>query len=577
MADMASPGAAVAAQARGSLAAALAPATAARPRAGRGWAAAAAAVAALALLPVASLVWQAAAGSSGLWPHLRAHVLPQALHDTAVLLAGVGVLVVAIGTAAAWLVTAYDFPGRRLLAWALLLPLAMPSYIIAYAYLDLLHPVGPVQTALRGLLGLDSPRDLRLPDIRSMPGCILLLGLVLYPYVYIPVRALFLGQTANLVEAARTLGTSRRAVFLRVALPLARPAIAVGASLALMEALNDIGAAEFLGVRTLTVSIYSTWVTRSDLPGAAQIALAMLAVVIGLVAFERWARRGQRYAAGAVRATPFAPVRLRGWRAAAALAAGALPVALGFAAPAAYIVDAASARLAQTTDFRALGGAALATLVLAAAATAATLALGIVVAAAARLRPGRATGLSLRLATLGYAMPGTVVALGLLFPVALADRMVNRTARDWLGVDIGLLLLGSGAALGLAYAVRFLSISAGTLDGGYARLPRSFDIAARSLGRRPGGVLREVHLPLIRAPLAAGALLVFVDCVKELPATLMLRPLGVETLATQLYGEAARGTYENGALAALMIVLVGLLPAVLLARVGPARAQPGPV
>jgi iron(III) transport system permease protein len=238
--------------------------------------------------PILSLATVAIAGSQGLWTHLIDYVLPAAVRDTVLLLAGVGLMTAVIGTGTAWLVTAHDFAGRKIFEWALLLPLAVPTYIIAYAYLDVLHPVGPVQTVLRSLLGIDSPRDFRLPDIRSMTGCIVLLGFVLYPYVYLTTRAIFLMQTANLIDAARTLGLRRGLVFFRVALPLARPAVAIGVSLALLEALNDIGASEFLGVRTLTVSVYTTWVTRSDLPGAAQIALVMLAVVAGIVFLERW-------------------------------------------------------------------------------------------------------------------------------------------------------------------------------------------------------------------------------------------------------------------------------------------------
>lgn len=539
-----------------------------RPRAGRGWLIGAALVAALVLAPVAALLVQAAGGSAGLWPHLLAHVLPGALRETAVLLAGIGVMVVAIGTGSAWLVTAYDFPGRRLLAWALVLPLAMPGYIAAYVYLDLWHPIGPLQSGLRSLLGYASPRDFRLPDIRSMPGCVAVMGLVLYPYVYVPVRALFASQSATLIEASRMLGTARGAVFRRVALPLARPAIAVGASLALMEALNDVGAVEFLGVRTLTVSIYSTWVTRGDLAGAAQIALAMLVIVLGLIAVERRARRHQGYAASAVRATPLAPRRLTGARGWGALALGLLPVLAGFGLPGGYLVILALRRLGQSHDLAGLGAAAMATLALAGVATALTLVLGLIVAVAGRMRPGAVSGIAGRAAAIGYAMPGTVVALGLLMPVATLDGWIDRSARALTGTGPGLLLVGSGAALILACMVRFLSISAGTIEAGYARLPRSFDLAARSLGRAPAAVWRQVHLPLLRGPMAAAALLVFVDCVKELPASLMLRPLGVETLATLLYGEAARGTYENGALAALAIVAVGLLPAMLLARLG---------
>jgi iron(III) transport system permease protein len=247
------------------------------------WLLASAAVALAVAAPLLALVLVAATGTGELWTHLVDYVLPVAVRDTVVLLAGVALVTALLGTGSAWLVAAHDFPGRRIVDWALLLPLAVPTYIIAYAYLDILHPVGVVQTAIRSLMGIDSPRDFRLPDIRSMAGCIVLLGFVLYPYVYLTTRAMFLMQSANVIDVARTLGLSRRAVFLRVALPLARPAVAIGVSLALLEALNDVGAAEFLGVRTLTVSVYTTWITRGDLPGAAQIALAMLVVVIAVL------------------------------------------------------------------------------------------------------------------------------------------------------------------------------------------------------------------------------------------------------------------------------------------------------
>lgn len=540
--------------------------------AGQLWFFASAAVAGLVLAPIGALVWQAAQGSAGLWPHLWAHVLLPALGQTTLLLAGVGALVMALGTGLAWLVAAHEFPGRRHLEWALLLPLAIPSYIIAFVYLDLLHPLGPVQEALRAVLGYGSPREFRLPDIRSMPGAIGLLGLVLYPYVYLPVRAMFVVQAAGLLEAGRMLGCTRRGLFWRVALPLARPAIAVGTSLALMEALNDIGASEFLGIRTLTVSVYTSWVTRSDLPGAAQIALVMLAVVALLVVLERLARRRQRFAGAAQRLRPASPVRLSGLRGWAALALGLAPVALGFAAPLFWLVSEASGRIGTAGISAQLWAELRATLLLAGAATVAVLAGGMVVAFAARLRPtaGQA-GLS-RLASLGYAMPGTVVALGVLVPAGALDRMLDTASRALWGEGTGLLLIGSGVALGYAYFVRFLAISVGSIESGLAQIPRSLDQAARSLGHGPGQSLRRLHLPLGRPALVAAALLVFVDTMKELPATLLLRPLGVETLATHLYGEAARGTYEEGALAALAIVAAGILPVIALARLGRRRA-----
>lgn len=541
-----------------------------------GWAVAAGLIAAMVLLPFAGLTSQAVLLSDGLWSHIAVNVLPTAAMDTAILLAGVALLAGVMGTLLAWLVTAYDFRGRRFLEWALLLPLAMPSYIIAYAYLDLLHPIGAFQGAIRWLLGYASPREFRLPDLRSMTGCILLLGLVLYPYVYLTTRAMFLTQSANFLDAARTLGVSRHGLFLHVALPMARPAIAVGVSLALMEALNDVGASEFLGVRTLTVSIYSTWVTRGDLPGAAQIALALLLGVVGLIALERWARRRQRYTLGTQKPHPTTPEPVRGWRGVALFAVGLLPVLLGFALPALYLLVEAYKRWNFAGISDRLVTEALTTLTLAGIATLVATLFGIVVAYAVRLRPEPGFAWVGRLATIGYAAPGTVVAIGCLIVLASFDRTLDQAARDWFGVSTGLVLMGSGAALIFAYVTRFLTISTGSVESGLARIPASLDHAARSLGRTETRTLAEIHLPLSRAALASGALLVFVDCVKELPATLLLRPLNVETLATHLYGEAARGTYEEASLAALAIVAVGLIPVILLARVG-RRAQARPV
>ena len=550
--------------------------TRSRPLRARGgaWVAASCAIAGLVLLPVLALLWQARRGSDGLWSHLAANVLPHAISQTAILLAGVGLLVAVIGTLSAWLVTAYDFPGRRMLEWALLLPLAVPTYIVAYAYLDLLHPLGPVQAVIRSVLGYDSPRDFRLPDIRSMTGAILLLSLVLYPYVYLPTRAMFLTQAASLVEVSRALGTTRAQVFRRVALPLARPAIAVGMSLALMETMNDIGASEFLGVRSLTIAVYTTWVTRYDLPGAAQIALAMLVLVVALVSLERWARRRQRFSTSAQRGRSFAPRALTGRAALLALGLGLAPVVLGFLIPASYLAVEAWERFRLAGFSAGLVAEARNTFLLSAIATAAVVACGVVVSYAARARPGRVSAAALRVASMGYAMPGTVLALGILTVVAGLDRWIDATARDWLGVSTGLVLIGSGLALGYAYLARFLAISTGSVEAGFSRIPRSYDHAARTLGRGPGETLRQIHLPLSRGAMAAAGLLVFVDCMKELSATLLLRPLNFETLATHIYAEAARGTYEDAAQAALAIVLVGLLPVILLARIGRLGQKP---
>jgi iron(III) transport system permease protein len=545
-------------------------------RPGGAWLAAAAGIALLVLLPVAALLFEALRGDGMLWPHLVHYVLPPALRETLLLLAAVGVLVIALGTGSAWLVTAYDFPGRRVFEWALLLPLAVPTYIMAYAWMDLMHPIGPLQSGLRSLLGIASPQDLRLPDIRSLPGCALVLGFVLYPYVYLTTRAMFLMQSGTLLEVARTLGQGPRAVFLRVALPLARPAIAVGTALALMEALNDIGASELLGVRTLTVSIYSTWVTRSDLAGAAQIALAMLAVVVTLLVIERAARRRQRYAAGAQRARPMTPQRLSGRGAMLALLAVSVPVLLGFVAPAGYLLTRALDRFEFAGFPPGLLQVTLDTLRLAAIATVCTMVAALVLAYAVRLKPGALASGSERIATLGYAIPGTVLGIGLLVPLGAADDLLAGWIEAATGERAGLLLLGTSVAVIIAYCTRFLAVAAGGIDSGFARIPPSLDHAGRTLGATAGGVLRRIHLPLLRPALAAAALLVFVDCMKELPATLLLRPLDVETLATHVYAEAARGTYEDGAIAALLIILAGLAPVILLSRVGTRENHEGP-
>jgi iron(III) transport system permease protein len=535
------------------------------------WQAASAVIALGVLVPVAGLAWLAFGSDFAHWTHLARHVLPQAALNTAVLLGGVGVLVLVIGTGCAWLVTACDFPGRRVLHWALLLPLAMPTYIVAFAYLDLLHPIGPVQGAIRWLLGFENPRQFRLPDLRSMPGAILVLGLVLYPYVYMTARAMFMTQPAHLMEAARTLGETRAGAFFRVALPLARPALAVGLSLALLETLNDIGASEFLGIQTLTVAVYTTWITRSELAGAAQIACAMLVVVVALVLLERHGRRHQRFSS-AQRMRAIQPRRLRGPAAWAATSVASLPVLAGFVAPALYLVWETAKRLRQGGGVSqglvaSLGN----TIALATGVTAVAVAAGLVVAWAVRNQGSvrNRARWQARAATLGYAVPGTVLAIGLLTPALAFDgAFASLTGQD------GLPLMGAGIVLVVACAIRFLAMPVGGIEAGLARIPPALEQASRLLGETANGTLRRVHLPLLQPAIAAGALLVFVDAMKELPATLLLRPANFDTLATWLYAEAARGTYEEGAIAALAIVLAGLLPVMLLARNRPEYNAP---
>ncbi|WP_377160451.1 ABC transporter permease [Roseateles sp. UC29_93] len=545
-----------------------------RPRAvGPLWHATASVIALVVLAPLGALAWTALGAGAAHWAHLFEHVLPRAAAQTVTLLIGVGLLTAIVGTGCAWLVTRVDFPGRAVLRWALLLPLTVPTYIAAYSYVDLLHPIGPFQGAVRALLGFESPRQFRLPDARSMGGAVLVLSAVLYPYVYLSMRAMFSTQPARLMEAARLLGEGPWGAFLRVALPMARPALAVGVGLVLLEVLNDVGASEFLGVTTLTTTIYTTWVTRSDLGAAAQIACAMLAMVALLVWLERQGRRRQR--AGSVRAMrPAARRRLRGASAWLATAAAALPVLIGFVLPAGHLTVLAWKRAVDGHGLspEVLSGA-MHSSGLALSVTVIAVAAGLVVAWASRSTggAGRPRAWWLGSAALGYAVPGTVLAIGLLPPALAVDGWIA----DLLGLP-GLPLMSVGAVLVVAGAIRFLALPIGGVEAGLARLPAPLEQAARSLGETPFGTLRRVHLPLLRPALMASALLVFIDVMKELPASLLLRPANVETLPTLLYAEAARGSYEHGALAALLIVAVGLPAVLLLSREPAERTPPAP-
>ncbi|PZU88378.1 MAG: iron ABC transporter permease [Chelatococcus sp.] len=529
--------------------------------------------AALAGLPLAALVLTALSSQGqGLWPHLIANVLPVATANTALLLLGIAVLCSVLGIGTAWLVTQYAFPGQRAFAWLLALPLALPTYITAYVYVDVLSFQGPLQAGLRALTGWRSLRDYWFPDPRNLPGAIFIMSAVLYPYVYLSARALFGVQSAAIIESARTLGASQGRLFWRIALPMARPALAAGLTLVLLEALNDVGATEFLGVSTLTLSIYTTWVNRGSLAGAAQIACVMLVIVFALILAERWLRGARRFALPvrqprAVRRTP-----LTGGRAFAASLACALPVFFGAVVPMGYlVVEVAQRGLLANADATLLGGLVTAVL-LALLASGLVVALGIAIAVA--VRQGREPWVKplARIASLGYAVPGTVLALGLLVPLAALDNRIADASTALFGVNPGLLFIGSGAALVVAYVVRFLAIAVGGVESGLSRISPRVDEAARTLGARAPEVLRRVNWPLMRPATAAAALLVFVDCLKELPATLLLRPLNLETLSTIVYGHASRGVFEDGALAALLIVLAGLPAAVLLAKAGPERS-----
>jgi len=523
------------------------------------------AIALAVLMPIASIAFIALSGTGQDWPHLMRNVLPGSLVTTAVLLALVAAGTASMGVVSAWLVVAFDFPLRRLFAWALVLPFAVPPYLAAYAFAEFFHFSGPVQSAIRALFGFQTRADYWFPEIRSTGGAALVMTAVLFPYVYMTTRIVFLMQGRNIADVARTLGAGPFKVFWRVLLPVAKPAIAAGVALVLMETLNDIGASEYLGVRTLTFSIYSTWLNRGSLEGAAQIAMVMLVVVLFLLWAERWARRNQRFHAARATQVKVRPPRtgLKGWRAALATIAVALPVVGGFGIPLYVFSRYAMRRLDQLFD----GSLAMAMFnsVLTASGTAAlTVLAALLLVHAQRVSRSRAANAIVRTASLGYAMPGTILGLGLLFVFARFDNGVDALAREYLGISTGLLVSGSAAAVVLACTLRFVALAEGSIRSGLDKLPPNIDEAARSLGRTPAQTAYSVVLPLLRPALFTAAVLVFVDTIKELSATILLRPFGFNTLATYVYENASRGVVEDGAIAALGIIATALVPVVLL-------------
>lgn len=523
--------------------------------------------------PLVAIAALAARSSGDTWPHLITTILPSSTATTLLLMAGVGATTLVIGTGCAWLVTMYRFPGRGLLEWLLLIPLAMPTYIIAFCYLELLDYSGHVQTALRALFGWQNRTQYWFPDIRTLGGAVFVMSFVLYPYVYLTARASFLQQSVCVLEVSRTLGRTALATFRAVALPLARPALAAGVSLALMECLNDIGAVKFLGVQTLTVSVYDTWLSRGSLAGAAQIACVMLIFVLALLATEKVARRQRQFhhTTGRYRHLPVQDLGPIGGP--LATLACILPIVLGFVLPASVLIEAAAKRLASSLD-AAFWQAAMHSLALSAAAAIVTVMFGVVLAYACRTTGLRLVRWASAMASLGYAVPGTVLALGILFPLAAFDNGVDAIMRSLFGISTGLLLSGTAFAIVLAYTVRFLAISFGAIDAGFKKTSRNMDAASRTLGMSVGQTLWRVHLPILRPVLGTAALLVFVDSMKELPATLLLRPFNFDTLATQVFTLASLDLFEDGALAALTIVVAGLAPVLLIHR-AIAAGRPG--
>ena len=529
------------------------------------WVAVGAALAVLVAGPLVALPASFATDPAG-FGDIASSLLPEALQASAVLALGVTVGTVAIGGALAALVSFYDFPGRRWLDWALVLPLAMPAYVLVFVLLGQYDASSPLQGALRALFG----DGFQLPEIRSAPGAIAVLTLVLYPYVYVLGRAAFLDQSRETFEAARTLGMGHAGAIRRVALPLARPALAAGAALAVMEALADFGAVNLLNYRAMTDAIYRVWYGAFDQTAALQLATLLVSLTLSLVAVERLLRGRARYHGALIRGEAVVPRRLHGIR---AVVAAACPVALLV-----VVIGAPLAQLVAWSIESAGQGAGLGDLVRDAArsVTLATVTAGAAVVVATilvygrRRRPSRLGALSSRVTTLGYAVPGTVVAVAVYSPFAWLDRRISDVA-EALGVDVGLLLTGSAVGLVVAYLVRFHALAYFALDARMARMDPSLDDAARGLGADADRVLADVHLPLLWPGMTTAALLVFVEVMKELPATALLRPLGGDTLAIAVWQATTESLFETAALPALMIVLVGLLPVALMIRLSGRR------
>ncbi|MES2710623.1 MAG: iron ABC transporter permease, partial [Pseudomonadota bacterium] len=533
-------------------------------RAAPAWARLCWVIAAAIAAPVAAVLVTAAVPAGAVWRHIWATTLPEMLGNSAALLVLVALMAGSAGAVTAWLVSTCAFRGRAVLEVALLLPLAMPAYVCGYAYVWLLEISGPVQSTLREATGLRFG-EYWFPEIRSLPGAALMLAMVLYPYVYLLCRGAFLQQSVCLVEASRTLGHGLSRTFFHVALPLARPALAAGVSLALMETLADFGTVQHFAVRTFTTGIYEAWFGLGDRGAAAQLAAALIGCVALLLLAERASRGDRRFYPTTTRHPPLRPVQLRGWREALAILACAAPILLGFVIPAAALLWLMVTVGDPLSPARFLPFATN-SLLLATVTAVLAMAVAAMLAWAARLHPSRVQSGANRIAGLGYAVPGSVIAVGTLVPFGLFDNALDGWMRANLGVSTGLLLSGTMVALVFAYLVRFLGVALGAVESGLARIKPSLSAAARVLGRRPGQAAREVELPLARGALATAAILVFVDTMKELPATLIVRPFDFDTLAVRVHSLAADERLAEASTAALMIVAVGLIPLAVLTR-----------
>ena len=509
------------------------------------------------VLVVLSSLW---IPQGALWAHLGSTVLPRYFQNSILLSLGVGLGVSLVGVSTAWIVSVCEFPGRRWLEWALLLPLAAPAYLLAYVYTDFFEYFGPLQAMLRKIGGWDSANEYWFPEIRSLPGAIVLFTLVLYPYVYLITKVSFAEQGRNTIEASRSLGRNPWQSFWFVALPLARPSWMAGLALALMETLNDFGTVQFFGVDTFTTGIYRTWFGLGEHLGATQLAAVLLLGVLGLLVTEQWSRRQAQYYQTDGCRQSFSPYRLQGLRAMGAIVICTLPIALGILLPGGLLFAMTLDNWERSVDDR-FWSLTTHSLSLAIVTGIIAVILALILSYGVRLNSQPLVKSSVRLAGMGYAVPGAVIAVGLLFPVSWIDQGLEILQQ---GIVHPIFLGGSAILLVVAYLVRFLAVALGTIESSLTRISPNLDQAARSLGHTPIQTLFQVHLPLLRSGLLTGLMLVFVDVMKELPATIVLRPFNFDTLAIQVYQYASDERLAEASAPALTILLIGLLPVILL-------------
>ncbi|MGM0825376.1 MAG: ABC transporter permease [Pseudomonadota bacterium] len=529
-------------------------------------------VALVVALPVVVVFTHIVLPTDGVWQHLAGTVLPRYLNNTFWLVLSVGIGTLIIGTGSAWLVVMCRFPGKRLFEWALLLPLAVPTYVIAYAYTDFLQFAGPLQSLLRDLFGWQHG-DYYFPNVRSLGGAATLITVVLYPYVYLLARASFLEQSVCVLDVGRTLGRGPWRLFFSIAVPLARPALVGGVSLVLMETLNEFGAVQFFGVDTFTTGIYRTWFGMGEPVAAAQLAACLLSFVIVLVLLERWSRGKRRYFHTTNRYQQLPEYALHGWRAAAATVACMIPITIGFLLPSGILLQLALTEGDSLWGTRFIG---FAWNSLSLSALAAVIAVGtaVLLSYGVRVYDTRLARFTTRIAAMGYAIPGSVVAVGILIPFAWLDNVINTGLQAYNGQIVGLIFSGSAFILLYAYVVRFLAVSFNAVEASLGKVTPSMDAASRTLGQTAGGTLRYVHTPLMRSSLLAAGILVFVDVMKELPATVILRPFNFDTLAVRAHNLASDERLAEASTSSLAIVVVGILPVILLSM-AMRRSRPG--